>query len=68
MDFDSDIPLAILFTRENLDYCCKNDYKTKVTNCFKGVLKDMFFFQQIKKHVLFRSKNPEILPDDIKMI
>ena len=44
--------LSFLFTNNDLDYCCTNYYKTRVVNCYKGVLKLVKFFPTDKNNYL----------------
>ena len=53
--FDSNVPFALPLTRDNLDYFCTNNNKTKVMNDYKEVLKPTKISQQRKICVSFRS-------------
>ena len=54
--FGINISFVVPLNCDNLSFCCTNDDETKVMDVYKGVLKSINFFKQIKVSSLFRSK------------
>ena len=60
--FDSNVPLALPLTCDNLEYYWTYDDVTKISNGYKGLLKSVGFFPT-EKIYFFKSKDTGIMFD-----